>query len=375
MAAACFVGRQALEALGVGMAGRAALTIGLGIVVYALALRLLAPEIIREHARSRAQAAAEARRRPPPPTGAAGMSRARPHGARPRSRSGSRSATIRTASGAASSRCWARTSTDLELVICDNASDDETAETLERYAREDRRVKVSLNPVNIGSHENMNRVLEASRGTLFRWISSDDWLEPGPSRPRCGARRAAGRDRGHLGLHAPHPGCRAEVRALRGRVPELLGSRRAVRAHALVLPRRRRQVRPDLRDLPAGAADAHRTRAPERAHRLAPGRRARPPRPIVHVDELLANRTQVYRGGGRQGGVQAPARPGPWRAPEDVAAHASRASSTSSSARPVSSDAQLRRCRRALRRFRAHEVVRVNRMRLVRRRSAEPIPR
>src|SRR5215212_2783787 len=68
--------------------------------------------------------------------------------------------------------------TDLELVICDNASDDGTVETLQEYAREDRRVKVAVNPVNIGSHENMNRVLELSRGALFRWISADDWLEP-----------------------------------------------------------------------------------------------------------------------------------------------------------------------------------------------------
>jgi glycosyltransferase involved in cell wall biosynthesis len=68
--------------------------------------------------------------------------------------------------------------TDLELVICDNASDDGTIETLEEYARADGRISVSVNEVNIGSHENMRRVLDASRGTLFRWISSDDWLEP-----------------------------------------------------------------------------------------------------------------------------------------------------------------------------------------------------
>jgi glycosyltransferase involved in cell wall biosynthesis len=69
--------------------------------------------------------------------------------------------------------------TDLELVICDNASDDDTVDTLREYAREDPRVTVAVNPVNIGSHENMNRVLELSRGTLFRWISADDWLEQG----------------------------------------------------------------------------------------------------------------------------------------------------------------------------------------------------
>jgi glycosyltransferase involved in cell wall biosynthesis len=68
--------------------------------------------------------------------------------------------------------------TDFELVICDNVSDDGTIEVLEEYARVDRRIRLSCNQVNIGSHENMRRALEASRGTFFRWISHDDWLEP-----------------------------------------------------------------------------------------------------------------------------------------------------------------------------------------------------
>ena len=69
--------------------------------------------------------------------------------------------------------------TDLELVVCDNASDDGTIETLEEYARADRRLRLNVNQVNIGSHENMRDVLDNSRGTFFRWISHDDWLEPG----------------------------------------------------------------------------------------------------------------------------------------------------------------------------------------------------
>lgn len=68
--------------------------------------------------------------------------------------------------------------TDLELVVSDNASDDRTIETLQEYARADRRVRLNVNQVNIGSHENMRRVLDLSRGTFFRWISADDWLEP-----------------------------------------------------------------------------------------------------------------------------------------------------------------------------------------------------
>jgi glycosyltransferase involved in cell wall biosynthesis len=57
--------------------------------------------------------------------------------------------------------------TDLELVVCDNASDDGTIRMLDDYARADPRIRLSANQVNIGSHENMMRVLEASRGTFF----------------------------------------------------------------------------------------------------------------------------------------------------------------------------------------------------------------
>ena len=68
---------------------------------------------------------------------------------------------------------------DLEVVISDNASDDGTRDLLEEYARADSRIRVGVNAVNIGLHENVNQVLESSRGTFFRWISADDWLEPG----------------------------------------------------------------------------------------------------------------------------------------------------------------------------------------------------
>jgi glycosyltransferase involved in cell wall biosynthesis len=68
---------------------------------------------------------------------------------------------------------------DLELVISDNVSDDGTPELLAEYARADSRIRLSANRENIGSQVNMNRVLEQSRGVFFRWISADDWLEPG----------------------------------------------------------------------------------------------------------------------------------------------------------------------------------------------------
>lgn len=68
MATMCLMGRSALEAVGVGMAGRAVLTIGLGLAVYAPALWWLAPQISRrvvEMCRSRLRNLIIARRRRP----------------------------------------------------------------------------------------------------------------------------------------------------------------------------------------------------------------------------------------------------------------------------------------------------------------------
>jgi glycosyltransferase involved in cell wall biosynthesis len=68
---------------------------------------------------------------------------------------------------------------DLELVVSDNVSDDGTGDLLDEYVRSDSRVMVNRNETNIGLHENLNRALGLSRGKYFRWISADDWLEPG----------------------------------------------------------------------------------------------------------------------------------------------------------------------------------------------------
>jgi Glycosyl transferase family 2 len=57
---------------------------------------------------------------------------------------------------------------DLELVVADNASDDGTIELVQDYARMDSRARLTVNPVNIGSHENMNRVLGAARPPRYR---------------------------------------------------------------------------------------------------------------------------------------------------------------------------------------------------------------
>jgi glycosyltransferase involved in cell wall biosynthesis len=102
---------------------------------------------------------------------------------------------------------------DLELVISDNASDDGTWDILEEYARADQRIRLNANAINVGLHGNVNRVLELSRGTFFRWISADDWLEP-ECLSTCVAALEARNDAigvtTHFTIHTPNGGSRYE---------------------------------------------------------------------------------------------------------------------------------------------------------------------
>lgn len=63
---------------------------------------------------------------------------------------------------------------DFELVICDNASTDETGSICLDYAQRDNRVRYSRNDENIGLAPNHNRVFELSRGEYFKWVAHDD---------------------------------------------------------------------------------------------------------------------------------------------------------------------------------------------------------
>ena len=63
---------------------------------------------------------------------------------------------------------------NIELIICDNASTDETAKIAAKSAYEDTRVRFIKNDVNIGAPNNFNRVLQESLGEFFMWAASDD---------------------------------------------------------------------------------------------------------------------------------------------------------------------------------------------------------
>ena len=67
---------------------------------------------------------------------------------------------------------------NLEVVICDNASTDDTQNICLTYAARDPRIRYYRNATNIGLHANVRRVCELSTGEYFTWVSADDRRPP-----------------------------------------------------------------------------------------------------------------------------------------------------------------------------------------------------
>jgi len=67
---------------------------------------------------------------------------------------------------------------DFELVICDNASTDNTEEICRNYVSKDSRVRYYRNPRNLGAPMNYNRTVKLSRGKYFKWAAADDVHTP-----------------------------------------------------------------------------------------------------------------------------------------------------------------------------------------------------
>ncbi len=72
-----------------------------------------------------------------------------------------------------------QTYTDLELVVIDDASTDNSREVLADYARRDPRVKFHVNPKNSGVIATLNRALDLARGEYVFGAASDDYILPG----------------------------------------------------------------------------------------------------------------------------------------------------------------------------------------------------
>lgn len=67
---------------------------------------------------------------------------------------------------------------NLELVICDNASTDDTEELCRSLAALDSRIVYHRNAVNVGMLNNFMGAMRLAEGEFFRWVGDDDSLDP-----------------------------------------------------------------------------------------------------------------------------------------------------------------------------------------------------
>ena len=71
----------------------------------------------------------------------------------------------------------AQTCRDLEVLIVDDASSDATVAIARNYAAQDSRVRVHVNPRNLGLVGNWNRCLDHATGVWIKYVHQDDRLD------------------------------------------------------------------------------------------------------------------------------------------------------------------------------------------------------
>jgi glycosyltransferase involved in cell wall biosynthesis len=72
----------------------------------------------------------------------------------------------------------AQTFKDFELIISDNASDDQTQNICQRLALLDERIYYVRQSKNIGIYKNFNFLISIAKGKYFMWAADDDWRSP-----------------------------------------------------------------------------------------------------------------------------------------------------------------------------------------------------
>ena len=72
----------------------------------------------------------------------------------------------------------AQTRPDIELVISDNGSTDDTEEIGRHFAREDQRVVYRRHGSDVGMLNNFASAARTATGEYLRWLGHDDWLDP-----------------------------------------------------------------------------------------------------------------------------------------------------------------------------------------------------
>jgi glycosyltransferase involved in cell wall biosynthesis len=65
---------------------------------------------------------------------------------------------------------------DIQVIICDNASNDRTQEISRQFAARHKEITYYRNSQNIGAGPNFNKVFSLCTGEYFQWIAHDDWI-------------------------------------------------------------------------------------------------------------------------------------------------------------------------------------------------------
>ena len=68
--------------------------------------------------------------------------------------------------------------TDFELIVVDDGSSDRTVAIAREFEATDRRVRVEVNPVNLGDYPNRNRAAALANGRYLKYVDSDDIIYP-----------------------------------------------------------------------------------------------------------------------------------------------------------------------------------------------------
>ena len=79
--------------------------------------------------------------------------------------------------GQALESALAQSFSDVEIVVSDNRSTDNTRDVVERFQRRDPRVRYELAPQHVPMQANFNRCLDLARGEYVKFLSTDDLLE------------------------------------------------------------------------------------------------------------------------------------------------------------------------------------------------------
>lgn len=65
-----------------------------------------------------------------------------------------------------------------EVIVVDDQSTDRSVAIAQQFASQDARIRLHINPVNLGDYPNRNRAAELAVGKYLKYVDSDDMIEP-----------------------------------------------------------------------------------------------------------------------------------------------------------------------------------------------------